>query len=165
MKAVCGYSQMQVLNASTVVLTSPLVFRYMLTLSVPNLVCSFPLCFVPSASPLLFPILPSGVSSCLYVSASLKHHALLCSSLGKSRGMLFWCTLESSAESSGCRTPAQCPLQIICKAGTPYMCTQMFSSLFPHEDSGQYASISDGEMSPKRHLDSLCQSRRDRFSF
>lgn len=58
MKSVCGYSQMQVLNASTVVLTSPLVFRYMLALSVPNLVRSFPPCFVPSASPLLFPILP-----------------------------------------------------------------------------------------------------------
>lgn len=83
MKAVCGYSQMQVLNASTVLLISPLVFRYVLFLSVPNLVCSFPPCFVPSAFPLSFPVLsfrslflPLPFRP-MFVSASLKDHALL----------------------------------------------------------------------------------------
>ena len=160
---------MQVLNASTVVLTSPLVFRYILFLSVLNLVHSFPPCFVPSASPLSFPVLPFRS---LFLPLSFCISKGPCSSvlisLGESGGMLWWCILESSAESSSCRTPAQCPLQIICKARTTCTCTQMFCSLFPHEDSRQYArklSISDEEMTPKRHSDSLCQSRRDRFSF
>ena len=105
----------------------------------------------------------------MFVSASLKDRALLCSSLRERvGGMLLWCILESSAESSGCRTPAQCPPWIICKAGTRHTCAQMFCSLFPHEDSRQYArklSISDGEITPKGHSDCLWQSRRDRFSW
>lgn len=130
-------------------------------LSDPNLVCSFPQCLIPSAYLLSFLILPfSG----LFLPLSLKHHALLLIS----RGELLWSLLESPAVSSSCRTPVQGPLQIICKAGTTHICIQMSCSVFPHEDSRQYArklSISDGEMTPERHSDSLCQSRRDKFSF
>lgn len=58
--------------------------------------------------------------------------------------------------------------RITCKAGILCTYTQIFCSHFPHEDSRQYAkkiSIFDGEVTPKRHLYSLCQSRRDSFSF
>jgi len=51
--AVHGYSQMQVLSASTGVLTSPLVSRYILFPSVPNLICLLSPCFLPSASPFI----------------------------------------------------------------------------------------------------------------
>lgn len=154
----CGYCQMQVLNASAVVVTSPLVFRYILFLS-PNLFADFICVFFLLPYLFWFSCFPSGpfLCLCLFVLVSLK----------ESRGPSLWCVLDSSALSSGCRAPAQCPLQITCKAGTPCTYTQMFCSHFPHEDSRQYArkvSISDGEMTPKRHLYSLCQSRRDRFS-
>lgn len=91
MKAVCGYSQMQVLNASAVVVTSPLMFRYILFLS-PNLFADLICVFFPLPY-LLFFVLPFRSLFCLCLSASKGGWPFVLVSLEESRGTVLWCVL------------------------------------------------------------------------
>lgn len=127
--------------------------------SVLSLGCSFPLCFVPFASPLS--VLFKRAFSSLCLSESVKDHALLYSSLWAG----VCCCGVSFSHLRAQAAELQPRAHSRSSAKHAHKCFVVF---FPHEDFRKYArklNVSNGEMTPKRHLNSLCQSRRDRFSF
>lgn len=140
--------------------------QYILLLSW-NLFADLICVFFPLPYLFCFSCFPSGAFSCLCLSASKGQWSF---------GLLsLWTEVHCysvllnhllRAQAAELQPSAHC--RITCKTSTLCTYTQMFCSHFRHEGSRQYArklSIFDGQVTPKRHLYSLCQSSRDRFSF